>query len=140
MQHYPSPALDLVVLVKGEHLFECLERYAASVKYPSAWLSGIGAASSATIGAYDPAIKGYHWETFKEPLEILSLQGNLSWVDGKPFWHIHGSFAGHNYQSIGGHIKALEISVTAELTITPHPTSLTRTFDEETGIKLLRKQ
>lgn len=134
---YTNTHGDMVVLAKGEKLMESLEQHANTQHYPSAFLSGLGAAAWATIGIYDPGLKDYSWKTYKEPLEILSLQGNLAWVNEKPFWHLHGSFSNKAFQTFGGHIKDLEISATGELLIIPLNTPLTRNFDDETGIKLL---
>lgn len=140
MQMYTNTHGDMIVLAKGELLMESLKERANTQHYPSAFVSGLGAAAWATIGVYDPSIKDYHWKTYNEPLEILSLQGTLSWIDEKPFWHIHGSFSNKTFQSFGGHIKDLEISVTGEIFITPLNTPLTRNYDDATGIKLLSDQ
>jgi uncharacterized protein len=139
MKLFITPPNELLVLAKGEQLMDSLMQYAIKAQHKSAWLQGIGAASSATVGAYNYKTKGYDWKIYNEPLELLSLQGNLSWVDQKPFWHIHAILSTTSFQAVGGHLKELEIGVTAELLITPLASSLTRALDHETGIKLLHE-
>ncbi len=116
---------------------EKLNAYAKEHESPSAWLAGLGGAGSATLSFYDFNTKTYVDKTFDSPMEILGLQGNLAWVDGEPVWHVHGVFAGADYNVVGGHVQKLEISLTGEIHITPLETPLTRRYDDVTGLKLL---
>jgi len=137
MQQFDHTNTHLLVLAKSEELIENLDTFALKQKPKSAWLCGLGGSQKLTLGFYDPQKREYEWTEYHEPLEILSLQGNLSWIDGKPFWHIHGVFSGKDDKAIGGHVKELQVGLTGELFITPMPTPLTRLFDDETGLKLL---
>lgn len=139
MKTFIHTAQHLVVIDRGEELMTSLEAYATAQELSSAWMNGIGGASHVTLGFYDVDAKEYLWKEFEEPLEIISLQGNLSWVDGKPFWHIHGSFGTRDYQTISGHVKALQIGLTCEVSVRPTIHSLTRKFNDETGLKLLNQ-
>jgi len=127
----------LLVVDRGEELHTQLNNWAQQSSCKSAWLTGLGGASGITLGYYDLAGKTYHWQTFDEELEILSLTGNLSIVDGQPFWHIHGTFGRADYSVIGGRIKELTIGLTGELHITPLAPDITREYDAATGLKLL---
>ena len=129
---------DAVILERGEELFQMLEEYALSSHHPSAWLqSGVGGAENVTLSFYDLETQEYIDKLFAEPLEILSLQGNLTWVDTAPFWHVHGIFGTRDYSTIGGHIKQMTVALTGELYITHLPTPLTRQYDETTGLQLI---
>lgn len=75
--------------------------------------------------------------TFDEPLEIVNLTGDFAWVDGEPFWHIHGTLSSRDFRAISGHVTELVVGLTCELSITPHPAPFTRTCDEEISLKLL---
>jgi predicted DNA-binding protein with PD1-like motif len=127
----------LVVLERDEELLTVLATYAQDSNLKSAWLSGLGGAMRATLGFYDIETKSYQWKTFDKPLEILSLSGNLSMVEGKPYWHIHGVFSSSDYRTVGGHIKELTIGLTGELYITPLASTLIRTLDDRTGLNLI---
>lgn len=137
MQHIPSDATHLLVLERGEELHESLARFASENNLTAAWLAGIGGASSVELGFYDLALRDYSWRTLDETLEIVSLTGNLSIVDGKPFWHIHGVFSNKDYQALGGHVRSMTVGLTCELHITPLNIALTRNLDSTTGLKLL---
>jgi len=115
-----------------------LVEFARTQNLQSAWVQGIGGAAKTTIGFRDPAAKEYIWHTYDQPLEIVSLQGNVAWVDGEPFWHVHGTFSGADYEAIGGHVKELIVGLTCELFITPTPFKLIRSHDEDTGLKLIQ--
>lgn len=128
----------IVILERGEELIRELVSYAHEHRLQSAWLqSGLGGAESATHSFYDLETKTYIDKTFNEPLEVISLQGNLSVVDDTPFWHIHGTFGTSTYQTISGHVKTLGVALTAEILIQPIESPLIRSYDEATGLKLL---
>lgn len=140
MQQITSDHSALLVLKRGEELREQLDDHARKQGLRAAWLQGVGGAGRMTLGYYDLATRDYRWRDYDQPLEILSLQGNLSIVDGQPFWHIHGTFSGPDFAAVGGHVKQLVIALTGELHITPLTTPLTRVFDDETGLKLIQPQ
>ena len=127
----------IVVLDRGEELHEQLAIVTKNNNLAAAWLSGLGGAMNVTLGFYDISTKNYKWQEFNEPLEIVSLTGNLSTKNGQPFWHVHGVFSGPNFQAISGHVKHLTIGLTGELYIKPLDVELTRSHDETTGLELL---
>ncbi len=137
MKHMQSDSSQVLILQRGEELIESLNSFAAEQKLNSAWLSGLGGAGRVELGFYDLNKRDYDWQVYDGPLEILSLTGNLTIVDDQPFWHVHGVFSGRDFQAIGGHVRNMEVELTAELHITPLSTPLTRTFDDQTGLKLI---
>lgn len=137
MQTFFHEPTSLVVLKRGESLQEKLSEVARERKCKSAWINVIGGAMNVTLGFYDLASREYKWQEFDEELEITGLQGNLVWLDGEPFWHIHGTFGRGDYSIIGGHVKELTVGLTAEVSLTPIDEPLTRSYDEETGLKLI---
>lgn len=137
MKTFTDNHASILVLERGEEVLAALEQYALQYALESAWLSGLGAAQSVTVAWYDIETKQYFDRTFSEPLEILLLTGNFSRVDDKPFWHIHGTFAGSDYNALGGHVKTLVVGVTCELHITPLGITMTRRHDSTTGLSLL---
>jgi len=137
MNSYTSNNSHLLIVNRGEELIERLNQYASESDLNSAWLSGLGGADQVTLGFYDLEAKDYVWQEYSQPLEIVSLTGNMTIVDGRPYWHIHGVFSGQDFQSISGHVNSLRVGLTAEVLITPLPMNLTRSFDETTGLKLI---
>lgn len=137
MKEFRNNHGTVLVLQRSEELIETLERYATEQQLTAAWLSALGGSGSVTIAWYDIATKQYIDKTYSDAMEIANLTGNLAIVDGKPFWHIHGTFAGNDYATVGGHIKSLTIGLTCEILVTPLETPMTRRHDNETGLKLL---
>jgi predicted DNA-binding protein with PD1-like motif len=137
MKHIQQARSHVLVLDRGEELISSLGAFCAVHDIRNAWLSGLGGAAEVEIGFYDPNIKDYRWQTINEPLEILSLTGNLSYVEGEPFWHIHGVFGRSNFQTIGGHVRRLTVGLTGEMHITPLESDFTRLPDDTTGLKLI---
>lgn len=140
MKQFLNTNGDVVIVERGEELLTQLTEHAKERKLKSAWLSGLGGSGSATLGFYNLQTKKYEWKKFDWPLEILSLTGNMSWVDGEPFWHVHGTFSSRDFHAFGGHVKDLVVSLTCEVLVTPLKTPLTRVYDDETGLKLLDLQ
>ncbi len=129
----------LARLERGEKLVESLDRLIIEQDIKTAWLFGIGAASSAEVGYYDLKNKDYVWKKVDKDLEILSLQGNLTLGEDKPLIHLHGLFSDESGKTFGGHVKDLTVSITCELFL--HNwfagQGITRFIDPDTGLKLL---
>ena len=139
MKVFPSQNAILLVLNRGEKLHAKLQEFAREHELKGAWVQGLGGSGTMTLGYYNLAEREYEWREYSDNLEILSLQGNLAWVDDEPFWHIHGSFGGRDFASVGGHVKEMVVGLTCELLITPLDAVITRMFDDETGLKLLNE-
>ncbi len=128
----------IIRLNRGEQLIESLNQFAEETNLGAAWLLGLGGAQKSELGFYDLEAKQYEWKKFNQILEITTLQGNLSWVNNEPQWHIHGTFSDKEYRAFGGHVKELEVAATCELFIhTFFNKKITRNLDEEIGLKLL---
>lgn len=67
-------------------------------------VSCIGAVYKMTIGFYDQNLKKYENIVLNEPLEILSLIGNISLKEDKPFIHAHVTLGDKNGSAFGGHL------------------------------------
>ncbi|TYC03118.1 MAG: DNA-binding protein [Kosmotoga sp.] len=80
-------------------------------------ISGVGMLKKVTIGWFNIDTSGYEHSTYAEPHEVLSLSGNISLKDGKPFAHIHASLAGRDNRVIGGHLFSGTVCNTIELFI-----------------------
>ena len=110
---------------KGEDFMETLAGWLTDNNIQSAAiLGGIGMLSDMEIGRYDG--KEYARITETESCEILSLQGSVSMKEGKPFVHLHVSFANHQFKAVGGHLFKGTVSMTIELVIAPMTPGLVR--------------
>lgn len=76
---------------------------------------GIGMLEKTDLGVFDGS--AYSHRIFEEPAEVLSLQGNLSMLDGVPFAHVHASLGLHDFSAVGGHLFAGTVAVTLEVLV-----------------------
>lgn len=141
MQFFSNTKQHLLVLEKGEEIFEQLNIFLQ--QHPDIrclWISGIGAARSVTMSFFDPKTQKYIDKVIDEDLEILSLQGNVSFINNTPRWHIHGTFSDKDYRALGGHVQSLTIGVTCEIMMLELPFSLTRSFNTDIGAYTLTEK
>ena len=100
-------------------------------------IEGIGAIQKGQVGFYNQETKEYQTITIDKPMEIVSLIGNVSLKEGKPFAHCHISLADENGNIKGGHLMEGCVVFAFEFVITVFDGSaLVRGFDEETKLPL----
>jgi predicted DNA-binding protein with PD1-like motif len=104
-----------VRLDPGEELHSALQRLVSELGLVAAAVtSGIGRMRITCMGYLDDD-QTYHTSDYEEPMELLSLQGNISYLDGAPFTHLHGVFSMDSGRVVGGHLFSTEVHVTAEI-------------------------
>jgi predicted DNA-binding protein with PD1-like motif len=100
-------------------------------------VSGIGAVTKATIGYYDQIKREYVIKSFNQPMEVLSLKGNISVKDGVPFAHLHVVLGKEDFTAIGGHLfEGSEVFAFEFEIVEFEGKVLQRGFDEQTGLYL----
>ena len=99
-------------------------------------ISAIGAVGRAVFGLYDLEEQKYHSLTFAQPLELVSLNGNLSRKDDEPYLHLHAAFADEKGAVIGGHLNEAVISATCEMFIKIFDIDMGRRISEQTGLNI----
>ncbi|MBI2646260.1 MAG: DNA-binding protein [Deltaproteobacteria bacterium] len=124
-------------LVREEELISSLTRVAQDFKIGFGALSAIGALKDVELGYYDLPIKKFHKKVFSEDYEVLSAQGNISWLtNGTPFVHIHAALSGPDYHVIGGHLFSGKVAVTLEVFVTAFPVQVQKIPNLEIGINV----
>ena len=80
-------------------------------------LNGIGMLRNVKIGYWNG--KEYLVEKLKEPVELVSMQGNIGTTenDGDPIIHIHAAVAKEDHSLFGGHLVSATINNTGEIFI-----------------------
>ncbi len=79
-------------LPKGKDLLESLADFCHDNQVKCGIVNVIGAVENATISVYDQAKKKYDKKVISEPMELLSLMGNISIQDNRPCVHAHAIF------------------------------------------------
>lgn len=100
-------------------------------------VQAIGATTHAVVAYYDQNTKTYNQLEFKNGMEILSLSGNISMRDGKPFVHVHIVLSDAARKVFGGHLMKGTKLFACEVTIDEFEgEQLERAQDERTGLFL----
>jgi predicted DNA-binding protein with PD1-like motif len=125
---------------RGERLPDALVAIAEKHAIATAWLDGLGAFRWVELCEYDQTEQRYKpSKRIDAPTEILSLQGNMSFRDGKPFAHVHVTVSRETADGIevlGGHLVAGEVFA-CELRIAVYDDlALGRERDAATGLAL----
>jgi len=99
----------------GKDVVESLKRVAKEYQIQSGViLSGIGMLRDFEISFYSREKGGYVTKKFNEPVELLSLSGNISLRNNETFFHLHVALAKENTSGIGGHLKKATVHNTLE--------------------------
>jgi predicted DNA-binding protein with PD1-like motif len=127
----------VIRLDAGERILETLLSFCECNGIGSGFFHGLGAVGGAELGHFNPATGDYSWTQFSGPYEIVSLYGNITRVEGKPFLHAHASLGDKTFAVRGGHLKEAVVSVTCEVTLTRFRDDIGRKKDVVTGLFLL---
>ena len=138
MEYRKFESAYLLRLDRGEEITASLLRLAEEEGIRLAQVSGIGAIHDFTVGLFDPAVKQYFSNRFTGNFEIVSLTGNLTVMEGKPYLHLHLSAADAEGRVVGGHLNRAEVSATCEIFLSLLPGEVGRSFSPEIGLNLLR--
>ena len=120
----------------GEDIVESLKKLCEDEHILLGRVEAIGATDHAVIGVYDPAKKEYYPETVSEFMEIASLNGSITAMDGKPYIHLHAALADQRHGIHGGHVLEMRVGATCEMFVTALEGEVTRRREESLGINL----
>lgn len=123
---------------KGADLYNTITRIIHENQIRIGRVTAMGAVQSARLAFYDQKGLQYRELSFDEPLEIVSLYGNISIKDGSPFAHIHVSLSDRHGATHGGHLLPDHTPVFAcEVIIEEFDgEDLVRKAEKETGLAL----
>jgi predicted DNA-binding protein with PD1-like motif len=102
-----------------------------------AWLSGIGAVSRATLRYYDQPNQAWVDQDLDQRLEVSSLWGNVSLLNGEPSVHVHCVLADEKGRCYGGHLADNTLVFNLEIILTSLTgPSVMRKMDPQTGLSI----
>lgn len=127
----------VLVLEQGEDIVEAVTDLAREQNGKFGTVSGIGACDDVELNFYNLETKTYEKKEIKEPLELISLLGNISHIDEKPFAHLHATFGTNQYETLSGHLTKAVVSATAEIVITMTNLDINRKHNADIGLNLL---
>ena len=101
-------------LDKGEELHESIRSLCEHGISAAAITSGIGRIRNTVMGYLD-SHGVYQKVSIEEPMELISVQGNLAPGPDGPFTHIHIVASDDGHVVRGGHLFETTVEVTAEV-------------------------
>ena len=136
MQYRLEGKRVLVVLEKGDEIFESLYKIVEELDIKFSWINGIGAAKNITIGSYSTSIKDYIKKNFDDEFELASIIGNITTKENSPFVHIHATISDEDCNAFAGHLFSAIITATCELILNISDTAIHRRECNEIGLYL----
>ena len=129
-----------VILESGEEAKAQLLAFAKEMKLSASQFTAIGAFSQTTVGFFDFSIKDYKKTEFKEQMEVLTLNGDVTVYDNEYKVHGHIVLGKEDGTAWGGHLIKGIVHPTLEIILTESPAWLKRKLDNESGIPLIKIQ
>lgn len=103
---------------KGQDLFNSIGDYCIKKNIRKGLVNGIGAVQNLKFGCYNQEQKKYRDLEINKGIEMISLNGNISLKEGKPFPHLHIECADEEGKTFGGHLMPGTKVFVAEIIIT----------------------
>jgi len=122
----------------GADLLEAIATVAEEHGVKVAEIRAIGAVQRARLACYDQATRAYGEWSLDQPLELVTLLGNVSQRDGATAVHVHATLADYDGVCFGGHVARGCVVFACELFLQELAGGepLERAYDDETGLPL----
>jgi predicted DNA-binding protein with PD1-like motif len=123
---------------KGEEILSVITKIIEKENIKLGSVSAVGAINYLKAGLFEPKEKNYLVNVFEKDMEIVSFIGNITAMNGKPYIHVHIAAADSVGKTVGGHLSAAVVSLTAEMIINIYNGEVGRAFDGDIGLNLLK--
>lgn len=127
----------VVRLDLGQEVMASLLAFAQQQELAGGAITGIGAVKDTTLGFFDLHRKSYDQRSFPDDMELVSLVGNITWLEGERMIHAHAVLSGPDLAAVGGHLFGATIAVTGEFFVVPSDQRVHRAADPHTGLNLM---
>jgi len=128
----------IIRLDKGEKVIEKLKDFCSKNGIRAGYFSGIGSLDEAELAHYIVKTRKYTSQMYKQPLEIISMNGNAAMMGNENYIHCHACLSDVNMEAIAGHLKEGIAGATAEIVFIKIDAEINREYDEGTGLNLMR--
>ncbi|MFB6347126.1 MAG: PPC domain-containing DNA-binding protein [bacterium] len=124
-------------LEKDRDLLGQLTDYCNEKEIDAAQISALGAVTEAAIAFYDQDEEFYGETTIDREMEMIQATGNVSYLEGERFVHMHATFVDEDDNTHAGHLVEGNNVFAGEATIQElEGPQLIRKDDPETGLTL----
>ena len=139
MQYAVYGTKVVVRIDKGEEIHAALADLCQRLDIRAAAVTaGIGALNKVSLGWFEQETKKYYTQEFAGSMEITSLAGNVSRMDGKPYLHLHVNLTDSSYKTFGGHMNFGQVGATCEVVLDMIDGQVERAWSEEIGLNLFK--
>jgi len=138
MQYQPVEGGFLVRLQRYEKVTETLVNFLKEKGIQGGIISGIGAVEKVTLGYFDRNKRQYLRREFNEIYEVVSYQGNISYVNDEPFIHAHIILGDREFRTHAGHFFEGTVAVTMEIFVKVFTEKIKREADDDLQLNLLK--
>ena len=121
----------------NEEIVQSLKELCEKEDIRLAQVDAIGAVNHAVIGIYNLQEKAYHKVELERFMEITSLSGSVTRMDGQVYLHLHTTLADQDNVVHGGHVFELTVGVTCEMFVRVLPGEACRMKNQDLGINLI---
>ena len=127
-----------VILESGEEVMQKILEFAKAQKISASQFTAIGAFSETIVGFFDFSIKDYKKIPFKQQMEVLTLNGDITLFKGEYKIHAHVVLGKEDGRAHGGHLLKATVHPTLEIILNESPAYLSREMDKESGLALIK--
>ena len=120
----------------GEEILANLKQVCKQEGIRLGQVNAIAATEHAVVGVYDLQEKKYHQEELDGFMEITSLSGSVTEMNGEPYIHLHATMADQQNILHGGHAIELRVGATCEMFVQVLEGKVSRKREESLGINL----
>ena len=138
MKIHSDGIVTALILEKGEAIHDGLMQVAKDQGIPGGFVTGIGVVKDVVIAFFDIASKAYKEKRLEGAVELLGLNGDISWEGEEPVIHLHAVIGLEDGSVVGGHLLQARIGVTGEIFIHKIGARLEREKVEEFGLSLIK--
>lgn len=124
----------ILILNEQDNLFSALSYCALQTNISSASFYALGAIANIKLGYFNHVRKQHCVKECSGIYEIVSLAGSITFVENKPFIHIHAGISQSDFVVFGGHVIDAFSGPVSEFIIQPLSATIKRTFNESLGI------
>ncbi len=123
-----------IYIQKNEKVMETLTAFCKQHEIYGGEVTGIGAVKEIELGAFDPEKKEYITVSYDDTYELISLNGNITLKEDKPFIHAHMTIGDHDMNIFGGHLFEMKVAVVGEFILRKSDVTIRREMDEDIGL------
>lgn len=103
---------------QGEEALQCLKDFCSQKGIKSGFFTAIGAFGEAEIyeGMSAEKLRPVK-KSYREPLEIAAMMGNITIMDNQPYIHCHAALGREDFSTLNGHLARGVVSLVCEIVI-----------------------